>query len=67
MMKHHNFRKGGMVSVWIGNFPSDIELEDYMSRAFEKDFAFELNGRDMPETSVESEPGPVSQLVNGFS
>lgn len=69
MMKHNDFRRGGMVSVWIGNFPSDIELDDYinLSRTFEKDFQFELNERDMPETSVESEPVPVSQLVNGFS
>ena len=69
MMKHNDFRKGGMVSVWIGNFPSDIELDDYMNlgRKFEEDFQFELNDRDMPETSVESEPVAVSQLVNGFS
>lgn len=32
MMKHNDFRIGGMVSVWIGNFPSDIELDDYMPR-----------------------------------
>lgn len=69
MMKHSDFCKGGMVSVWIGNFPSDVDLDDYMnlSRKFEKDFQFELNERDMPETSVESEPVAVSQLVNGFS
>ena len=69
MMKHNDFRKGGMVSVWIGNFRSDFELDDYMnlSRTFEKDFQFELNESDMPETSVEFEPVPVSQLINGFS
>ena len=68
-MKHNDFRKGGMVSVWVGDFNSDIELEDYMnlSRKFEKDFCFELNERDMPETSVEPKPVAVSQLVNGFS
>jgi len=69
MMKHNDFRKGGMVSVWIGHFPSDIELDDYMnmSRKCEQDFQFELNERDMPETSVESEPVAVGQLVDGFS
>jgi len=69
MMKHNDFRKGGMVSVWVGNFPSDIELDDYMnlSRKFEQDFGFELNERDMPETSVHPEPVPISELVDGFS
>lgn len=68
-MKHNDFRKGGMVSVWIGNFSSDIELDDYinLSRKFEKDFGFQLNERDMPETSVEPEPAPVSKLMDGFS
>lgn len=69
MMKHNDFRKGGMVSVWIGNFLSEIELDDYMnlSRRFEKDFQFELNERDMPETLVEAEPAALSELVHRFS
>jgi Immunity protein 22 len=69
MMKHNDFRKSRMVSVWVGNFSSDLELDDYMnlSRNFERDFGFELNERDMPETSVESEYTPVSKLVDGFS
>jgi hypothetical protein len=69
MLSYNDFRKGGMVSVWIGNFSSEVELDDYInvSRKFEKDFQFQLNERDMPETSVESEPVPVIQLVDGFS
>lgn len=69
MMKQNDFRKAGMVSVWIGNFHSDLELDDYMNlrRAFEDDFGFELNERDMPETTVEHEPVSVSKLVDGFS
>ena len=69
MMKHNDFRKGGTVSVWIGDFISDIELDDYMnlSRQFEKDFGFALNERDMPETFVGPEPVPVATLVGGFS
>ncbi len=69
MMKHNDFRKGGMVSVWIGNFTSDIELDEYinLSRKFEEDFQFTLNERDMPETCVECEPVGVDKLVNGFS
>lgn len=69
MMKHNDFQKGGMVSVWIGDFASDIELDDYLnlSRAFESDFGFELNDRDMPETVVNDAPTSIADLVAGFS
>jgi hypothetical protein len=69
MMKHDQFRKGGRVSVWIGNLTSDVELDDYMNiqRTFEKDFGFEINERDMPETKVEEEPVPIAKLIEGFS
>lgn len=69
MMKHDDFRKGGMVSVWIGNFSSDDALDDYLNldRKFEEDFGFELNENDMPETSVESTPLAINKLVEGFS
>jgi immunity protein 22 of polymorphic toxin system len=58
-----------MVSVWIGNFASNAELDDYLnlSRNFEHDFGFELNERDMPEVSVKPEPMPMRHLVSGFS
>ena len=69
MMKHDDFRKGGKVSVWLGNLNTDVDLDDYinMRRDFEKDFGFELNERDMPETSVEAEAVSIRKLVNGFS
>ena len=69
MMKHNDFSKGGMVSVWVGNFSSDIELDDYMnlSRKFEQDFGFEFNERNAPETVVDAAPTSIAQLVKGFS
>ena len=69
LMNHNDFRKGGMVSVWIDDFGSDVELDDYMnlSRIFEQDFGFELNERDTPETVVKDAPLTIAQLVNGFS
>lgn len=69
MVNYDQFRTGGKISIWIGNFPSDTELDDYLnlSRGFEKDFNFELNERDMPESSVEFEAVPIGQLVDGFS
>lgn len=69
MMKHNDFLKGGKVSVWIGNFGSDIELDDYMnlSRTFEQDFGFEFNERNAPEAVVNDTPISIAELVNGFS
>jgi len=69
MMKYNDFRKGGMVSVWVGDFTSDIDLDDYLnlSRAFEPDFGFELNDRNMPETVVKEAPTSIADLVAGFS
>lgn len=57
------------MSVWVGNFGSDIELDDYMdlSRKFEQDFGFELNERNPPETLVKEVPASIPELVNGFS
>lgn len=69
MMKHNDFCKGGMVSVWVGDFGSDVELDDYMnlSRTFEQDFGFEYNERNAPEAVVNDAPIPIVELVNGFS
>ena len=69
MIKYDTFRKGGKVSVWIGNLSTDMELDDYMNieRDFETDFGFALDGHDMPETKVEEKPVPISNLVDGFS
>lgn len=69
MIKYNAFRKGGKVSVWIGNLATDTELDGYMNieRAFEKDFGFALDEHDMPETKVEEKPVPISSLVDGFS
>ena len=68
-MKHNDFSKGGMVSVWVGDFGSDIQLDDYMnlSRRFEQDFGFEYNERNAPEAVVTDTPVPTVELVNGFS
>lgn len=47
-MKHDDFRKAGMVSVWIGNFTTETAFDEYLNltREFESDFGFELNAQD---------------------
>ena len=70
MMKHQDdFTIGGMVSVWVGNFQTADQLDDYMnlSRDFEEDFGFRLNERAVQEATVEDSAKPVGELVNGFS
>lgn len=69
MLKYNEFSKGGVVSVWIGDFGSDVESDDYINleRRFEEDFGFELNERAMPETAVEAKATPIRTLVDGFS
>jgi hypothetical protein len=66
---HDDFRKGGRVSIWIGNFRSEEELDAYMNldRQFEKDFDFNLNETDMPEVIVFDSPIPIAKLAEGFS
>ncbi len=69
-MKHQDeFAAAGTVSVWVGNFQTDAQFDDYMnlSRDFETDFGFRINDRGVREAVVESTPKPVGELVEGFS
>ena len=69
-MKHQEeFTATGMVSVWIGDFQTDAQFDDYMnlSKTFEKDFGFKINNHGVREAVVEGDPKPVGELVEGFS
>jgi hypothetical protein len=57
------------VSVWIGDFRTAEELDEYLclSQEFERDFGFSLSDRNMPETTVESQPTSIEKMVSGFS
>lgn len=59
----------GTVSVWIGDFQTEAQFDDYMnlSRHFESDFGFRINDRGIREGVVEPEAKPISELVRGFS
>jgi hypothetical protein len=65
-MNHDGFSKGGMVSIWIGDFKSEAELDAYMNldRQFEKDFDFTLNEREMPETTVSDSSIMIKELAD---
>jgi hypothetical protein len=68
-MKHIDFRRGGVISVWVGNFRSDVELDDYLNSnsGFSRDFGFEVLPEDAPETVVEDQRMSIPALVTGFS
>ncbi len=69
-MRHQDeFSIGGMVSVWIGNFRTEAQFDEYMNLTedFENDFGFRINDHDVREAVVKSVPEPIERLVEGFS
>src|SRR4051812_11416549 len=69
MKEQAEFSIGGMVSIWIGNFKTDAQFDDYMnlSKRFETDFGFRIENRSIREAAVESTPKTIQELVTGFS
>jgi hypothetical protein len=69
MKEQSDFSIGGMVSIWIGNFKSDAQFDDYMnlSKDFERDFGFRIENRSIREATVENTPKAIQELVIGFS
>jgi hypothetical protein len=65
--KFSDFQKQGMVSVWVGDFRTEDELDDYLNGQFESDFGFSIYDRAVREIGVESEPVSVEHLVAPFS
>src|SRR5215212_10342402 len=67
---HEDFRVGNFISLWLGNFQSEEELDEYLSSVeqFENDFGFEIYPPDGPESDVsETGPKPIYELLEGFS
>jgi len=67
-LDHGQFRKGGVLSLFLGGFKSEEELDSYLSDTFPVDFGFVIDPRDGPETYVAPNPScPVADLLKGFS
>lgn len=62
-----DFQTTGMVSVWVGDFRTADELDDYLNSQFESDFGFPLYDRALQEIDVKSQPVAIERLVEGFS
>ena len=65
--KFSDFQKPGTVSVWVGDFRTEDDLDDYLSGEFESDFGFAIYDRAVREIGVEPEPVSIEQLVAPFS
>jgi hypothetical protein len=67
-LSHSQFRKGGVISLFLGGFCSEDELDDYLSDTFPIDFGFEIDARDGPEAYVSPDSHcPIGELLKGFS
>jgi hypothetical protein len=66
-LSHSLFRDGGVISIFLGEFESDEEMETYFAETFPVDFGFVIDPRDAPETCVSSDMPFVDDLLDGFS
>ncbi len=62
-----DFQTTGMVSIWVGDFRTEDELDDYLKSQFESDFGFEIYDRAVQEIGVEPQPVSIERLVAPFS
>lgn len=66
MNTHQAMRAAKQVSIWIGDFSDEMDLDDYLSEGFAEDFGFEIYPPDAPEAGAESETD-IRSLLRGFS
>jgi len=64
---YDSFIQPGFVSVWIGDFCSEDDLEDYLDDKFPMEFGFVLPPEAPCEIAVKSEPVEIGNLVQDFS
>jgi hypothetical protein len=65
--RFYDFVNPGFVSVWIGDFRFDDDLDDYLLDHFAPEFGFELQPQAVREMGAELEPVEIGKLVQGFS
>jgi hypothetical protein len=67
MRTHAEFRRSGVVSVFLGNLRSEAQADKYLAKRFPTDFGFAINPADGPEVFCRETPTPVRELLEGFS
>ena len=65
---HHDFRKGGFISLWLGDaLTSEDDLDAYVRGQFHSEFGFAIQPADGPEYEVSELPRDLADLLEGFS
>lgn len=68
MARHHSdLRARATVSVWLGDFRTELALDEYMRRQFSTDFGFKYAPGASPEVSAHAESISIADLLRGFS
>jgi len=67
-VQHSELRAPATVSVWLGDFRTEGELDDYLREDFSLHFGFAYEAPAGPEACAHpGEPISVSELLLGFS
>ena len=64
---HEQFRGRGFLSLWLGNFADEDELDEYLEEQFVHDFGFAIYTPDGPEADVEEQPKDIDTLLRSYS
>ena len=68
MTDQYEISEGHVIAIWLGDFTSYDDLDDYIQHSFSNDFGFILNERKLPEISEpDGQEIPVRDLLTGFS
>jgi len=69
LVEQSEYSAGKSVSIWVGDFGSEDELDEYLRspEGFSADYGFTIDDRSGPEISVEVQPVGIEQLLTGFS
>ena len=62
-----DFIEPGFVSVWVCDFRSEDDFDDWLLNHFATEFGFEVRPQAVREMGVEPEPVEIGKLVRDFS
>jgi hypothetical protein len=67
IINFEDFIAPGFVSVWVGDFRSEDNFDDYLIDQFAAEFGFEVPAQAIREMGTEPQPVDLGHLVQGFS
>lgn len=57
----------GVVSVWVGTFPSEQEFDSYLDGPLKEALGLQRELASICEVFFQDKPGPVEEVLEGFS